>query len=154
MHIDFTTPSQAMAAFETALGVAGATIAAVVVISALAAACGALATSFAARCFLGLVVFACFGWAAYSWTLGRFVAAEVSATGVTLHYSGPLAKDIVLRPQEVKEVTFGMDDRHDTKCYIAIERDDSQTYKSAWLTQPARECRRIRGEILSELQAR
>ena len=153
MLIDFITPAEATASFKTFLVGGGiAVMVPMVILSLTPPKPGRPALSFGTRCVMALFFFACVGWVGYSWTLGRFVAAEVSAAGVTLRYTGPFGKDVVLGARQVKDVRFGMDNKRDTWCYIVFERDDSKTYKSAWLEQPSRECKRIRDEILGELK--
>lgn len=151
MLVSFTSPADAAAAFHD-----GATFSA---IAALAVAVTVLLLSRASRTVLssrivvfgGLAVFGCLLSFAYWSSYGRFVAAEVSGSGVKLQYVGPFGGEIVLQRDSIRNVLFGLPGKVSTSCYIKIEQKSGESYRSASVYGRAEVCKGIRQQMLVTL---
>lgn len=151
MLISFTSPAEAAAAFhEGAAFSAITTLAMTVTVLLLLRASRTVLTSkivvFCALAVLGCLLSFVY-WSSYE----RFVTAEVSGSGVKLHYVGPFGKELVLRRDSIRTVLFGLPGKLSTRCYIKIEQKSGQSYRSASVYGKAEVCKGIRQQMLATL---
>jgi hypothetical protein len=113
----------------------------------------ALRSTLSSRLIVGLLVLGGAAWWAHSWVFGRFVSAEVSASGVVLEYAGlgGSARQVELQRGEIRSVLVGSAGKYNTQCSISFEIEGDVTYRSVWLDRRLPACREMRDQVVRML---
>jgi len=95
------------------------------------------------------IFFAFFYYAAYS-KADKFYELTLNESYITLKYVSPSQDKLILK-SDVKSVTFGYHDRGARGCYIALNTQSGNKYKSTLLTGEIEICKAARKELLKQL---
>jgi len=148
----FSSAEQLATNFNTTVIIGGLLILVVVIGFTISARAAPFSMSFKARGIIGLVLFLGVLWYAYSTTYEQFVGLTLDSAEFRLLYAGPFSREISVPRASVTAIRFGAaSGRGSSTCRIGIEVQGSEKYFSAWIPDRNNDCRKIRDEIMREL---
>jgi hypothetical protein len=145
MTLDFSTASSLNAEFRTDLLVFGTLVVLITVAFELSYRKSPLAMPFRARCLLAVAALAVVVWYAFASSYSHFISLDATSSELRLTFVGPRAREIVVAAEDIVAVTYGLSDRGNTSCRLAIETRSARYY-SAWIAGPEL-CRKRRDDV-------
>lgn len=103
--------------------------------------------------FAGVAIYAVIVWAAYSSTIGDFVALTVESDAVYLQYAGMHQDRIRLPRSSIAQVLFGIGKvtHPTTACYISFETKRQERYRSVSFQVSVDACKATRVAIATAI---